>query len=172
VSLLFPYHSSPLVSCANYWWSLFCCCRSDLVWKMIGGFFLIWMLMESFVYLVLYSWLLSVSSRALPHSRWVSVTDFYVLFEFLFVISTMFGCGIVVFVGLIDCYIVRCAFWAVYSLLLWLFHVLSAVLLSSLIIVILIMGSFLFLVTKMYVVDTNLAPVWKWCMLLICLFFQ
>jgi hypothetical protein len=128
--------------------------------------------MESFVYPVLYSWLLSVSSRALPRSRWVSVTDFYVLFEFLFVISTMFCCGIVVFVGLIDCYIVRCAFWAVYSLLLWLFHVLSAVLLSSLIIVMLMMGSFLFLVTEMYVVDTNLAPVWKWCMLLICLFFQ
>jgi hypothetical protein len=37
VSLLFPYHSSPLVPCANYWWSLFCCCRSDLVWKMLRG---------------------------------------------------------------------------------------------------------------------------------------
>jgi hypothetical protein len=75
----------------------FCCYRSDLVWKMIGDSFLIWMLMESFVYPVLYSWLLSVSSRALPHSRWVSVTDFYVRFESLFVISTMFCCGIVVF---------------------------------------------------------------------------
>jgi hypothetical protein len=41
-----------------------------------------------------------------------------------------------------------------------------------LIIVMFITWSFLFLVTEMYVVDTNLAPVWKWCMLLIYLFFN
>jgi hypothetical protein len=34
---------------------IFCCCHSDLVWKMIEGFFLIWMLMESFGYPALYS---------------------------------------------------------------------------------------------------------------------
>jgi hypothetical protein len=66
---------------------------------------IIWLSCAVFVIIIGYS-------RALPHFRWVSVTDFYVL-EFLFLISTMFCYGIVVFVGLIDCYVVRFAFWVV-----------------------------------------------------------
>jgi hypothetical protein len=126
--------------------------------NVMGDSFLICMLTESFVYPVLYSWLLSVSSRALPDSQWVLLLISMYFFEFLFVISTMFCCGIVVFVWLIDCYIVRCTFWAVYSLLLWVFHVLSAVLQSSLIIVMLILGSFLLFSywnVEMYVVNTK-----------------
>jgi hypothetical protein len=103
------------------------------MWKMIGGFFLIWMLMESFGYLVLYSWLLSVILELYLILGEFLLLIFYVLFEFLFVISTIFSCEIVVFVGLIDCYIVRCAFWAVIRCCFGCFHVLTAVLLSSLI---------------------------------------
>jgi hypothetical protein len=159
VSLLFPYHSSPLVPCANYWWSLFCCCRSDLVWKMLRGipFWSGCLRNNSSILYCIRDYYRFLLELYLILGEFLLLISMY-FFELLLVISTMFCCGIVVFVWLIDCYIVRCTFWAVYSLLLWVFHVLSAVLQSSLIIVMLILGNFIFFSywnVEMYVVNTK-----------------